>query len=339
MGLLADRTVRHGAGVEPLDDRGGRLDLLQRHGLAGHQLEQPAERAQVVPLLVDRAGILLVGAGVVLDNGVLEPGHRGGIPEVVFAVEAIVVVAAVVEVQGGGLAGAEGGAMPRQGLGGHGVEVGALDPRGGAGEILTHHVVVQSDGLELLGRMVAAQRRDAHLRDRLEDALLDGGDVLVGQLIGGQLGRQVAVGVHLVDGLEGHVGVDGAGAVAAEEAEVHHLAGLAALDHDADVAAHTAGQEAVVQGGGGQQAGDGRHLGRQAAVAEDHQRRAVADRPLRPFDQLGQRVAQVPAGVVPAGRKEDRQRGHLEIAAGDACAAGAMSSSVRIGCGSLSWRQ
>ena len=143
------------------------------------------------------------------------------------------VVAAVVEVQGGGLAGAEGGAMPRQGLGGHGVEIGALDARGGAGEILTHHVVVQSDGLELLGRMIAAQRRDAHLRDRLEDALLDGGDVLVGQLIGGRT-RPAGRRRRASCGWPRRPCRDSRrGAVAAEEAEVHHFAGLAAFDHDA----------------------------------------------------------------------------------------------------------
>ena len=76
--------------------------------------------------------------------------------------------------------------------------------------------MVQSDGLELLGRMVAPQRRDAHLRDRLENALLGGGDVLIGELIGPQFRRQIAVGLHLVDGLEGHVGIDRVGAVAAK---------------------------------------------------------------------------------------------------------------------------
>ena len=72
--------------------------------------------------------------------------------------------------------------MPGQGLGGDRVQIGALDPRGGAGEILPHDVAVQADGLELLRRMVASQGRDAHLRDRLEDALLDGGDVLIASI-------------------------------------------------------------------------------------------------------------------------------------------------------------
>ena len=45
--LGRDRAVGHGAGGEPLDDLGGRLDLVQRHRRPdpGAQLEQPAQRA------------------------------------------------------------------------------------------------------------------------------------------------------------------------------------------------------------------------------------------------------------------------------------------------------
>ena len=49
VGLAADRAVRHGAGIETLDDLAGRLDFLQRHGFAGHELEEPAERAELWP--------------------------------------------------------------------------------------------------------------------------------------------------------------------------------------------------------------------------------------------------------------------------------------------------
>ena len=109
--------------------------------------------------------------------------------------------------------------------------------------------------------------------------------------------RQIAVGVQLLDGLEGQVGIDGVGPVAAEQAEVHHFAGLAAFDDDAGLAAQPPSQQAVVQGGGGQQAGDRRPLGRDVAVAEDQQRRPVGDRPLGRVDQLVQRLAQAPGRI------------------------------------------
>ena len=72
---------------------------------------------------------------------------------------------------------------------------------------------------------------------------------------------QVAVGPQLVNAFEGHVRIDGVGPVAAEHAEVHHLAGLAAFDDDAGFAPEAPFKQAVVQGRRGQQAGDGDVLG------------------------------------------------------------------------------
>ena len=78
--------------------------------------------------------------------------------------------------------------MPGQRLAGDRVQAHAADPRRRAAEILVDHFAGQAHGLELLRRMVAAQRGDAHLGHRLEDALLDGRDVLVAELIGARLG-------------------------------------------------------------------------------------------------------------------------------------------------------
>ena len=72
--------------------------------------------------------------------------------------------------------------------------------------------------------------------------------------------RQIAVGVQFLDGLEGQIRIDGVGAVAAQQAEVHHLARLAAFDDDARLAPQPPPQQAVVQRGGGQQAGNRRRL-------------------------------------------------------------------------------
>ena len=98
----------------------------------------------------------------------------------------------------------------------------------------------------------------------------------------GSSSGQVAVGPQLVDALEGHVGIDGVGPVAAEQAEVHHLAGLAAFHDDARFAPQPPLQQAVVQGRSGQQAGDGDVPGRNVAVADDQQRGPVLDGPLGP---------------------------------------------------------
>ena len=54
------------------------------------------------------------------------------------------------------------------------VQADAFDARGGAGEVLVDQRLVQADGLEDLRAAVALQGRDAHLRDDLQQALVDG---------------------------------------------------------------------------------------------------------------------------------------------------------------------
>ena len=61
------------------------------------------------------------------------------------------------------------------------VEADALDARGGAGEIFVDQLLVQADGLEDLRAAIALQGGDAHLREGLQQALVDGLDeVLLG---------------------------------------------------------------------------------------------------------------------------------------------------------------
>ena len=97
--LGRDRAVAHRAGGEPLDDRLDRLDLLDRHRLAlvELELEQAAERAEPLVLLVDQRGVLLedvVAAGL---GGVLEPEDGLGVEQVVLAVAPPLVLAALEE--------------------------------------------------------------------------------------------------------------------------------------------------------------------------------------------------------------------------------------------------
>ena len=92
---------------------------------------------------------------VVVHHGLFKLGEVGRVPQVPFAVVAEVVLALVVEFQRAGFPRRRGRAMPSQGLLGNDIEPHALDPRGRAGEVAIDHFVVQPNGLELLGRMVA----------------------------------------------------------------------------------------------------------------------------------------------------------------------------------------
>ena len=75
-----------------------------------------------------------------------------------------------------------------------------------------------------------------------------------------------------MQGFNGQVRVDGAGAVTNEQGKVHHLAGLAALNNERDLGAGLLAHQAIVHGSHGQQAGDGRVSGVDAAVGDDEQR-------------------------------------------------------------------
>ncbi len=71
MGLAADRAVRHGPGVETLDNFVGGLHLFERHGFAGDKLKKSSQRKKFTRLIVDRPGVLGVNSRVVFHHGVL----------------------------------------------------------------------------------------------------------------------------------------------------------------------------------------------------------------------------------------------------------------------------
>ena len=84
----------------------------------------------------------------------------------------------------------------------------------------------------------------------------------------GDAGQQ-ALPQQVVEALEGQVRIDRAGAVAHQQRDVVHLAGVARLDQQAALGAGALAHQVVVHAGGGQQAGDRRVAGVDAAVRED----------------------------------------------------------------------
>src|SRR6478735_8106101 len=100
VGLGGDRAQAHRAGGEALDDVGRRLDLLQRHWLGvGRELEQAAQRRELRALPVDRLGEGLVRRVVVVAHGPLQAHDRVRVPVVVLATQALLVLAAGVELR------------------------------------------------------------------------------------------------------------------------------------------------------------------------------------------------------------------------------------------------
>ncbi len=145
----------------------------------------------------------------------------------------------------------------------------ALDARGGSGEVGLDQRLVQSHGLKDLRAAIALQGADAHLGEGLEQAFVDGLDEVLLGIFGADVVGDQAAQLEVVKGFNGQVGIDGAGAVADEQGEVHHLARLAAFNDERNLGAGFLAHQAIVHGGHGQQAGNGR-IGRiDAAVGDE----------------------------------------------------------------------
>ena len=102
-----------------------------------------------------------------------------------------------------------------------------------------------------------------------------------------------AAGGHVLDGLEGQVGVDGGGAVPDEQRHVVHLAGVAGFDHEADRGAGLLAHEVVVDGRREQQRRDRARARGGVAVRQDDDVGAAGDGlgdvAAHAFDGLGER--------------------------------------------------
>ncbi len=187
---------------------------------------------------------------------------------------------------------------------------------GRAGEILLDQGPVQPDRLENLGAVVALEGGNAHLREHLEQALVDRLLVVLQSAGGRDVGRERAAAVEFLDGLDGEVRVDGAGAVADQEGKVHDLARFAGFHDECHLRARRLAHEVVVHRRERQQARDRRVIAFDAAVREDQQAVARADGERRAAAKTVQRPLQLLfAAFDPV---QHRERGRQEIAPGHA---------------------
>ena len=317
VGLPADGAEGHGRGDEALQDRLFRLHLVDGHRGARPDAQQRAQGARVGPVAVDRGRVLAERRVVPLPHRALQQGDGLGGEQVPLPAAPLVVQAAgrqgelgvrVARVLGSGR---EPRLVQRPFLPLHLLQADAADARGGAGEGQLQQLGPDAQGLEALRAPVAAQGGDAHLGHDLGQALLDGRDVVLRGLLGGELGVQVSALLQVADGVEGQVGIDPAGPEADQAGEVVHLAGLAGLDHQRAEVPLAAPDQVVVDAADGQQSGDGRPLGPRAAVAQDDQGGPLVDPALGLQAGLGQGPAQLPPA--PGQREQDRHRAHREI--------------------------
>jgi hypothetical protein len=160
----------------------GRLDLFDGNRLIGvFELEQAAQGTEIAVLIVEQVGVLLEGGRIVLTHGVLHLADGERIEQVVFAALAVLILAADDEIGLGLGERLEGVGVLHLRLARQHVEADALNARGGAGEVGIDEELVETDGLKHLCAAIALQGADAHLREGLQQALVDGLDeVLLG---------------------------------------------------------------------------------------------------------------------------------------------------------------
>ena len=214
---------------------------------------------------------------------IVVPGAAGGLQQVdgLGAVEVDLAVPPVLVATAGAEAGGVRGpvwvglVVAQAHFPGDDIDADAADAGGGAREILVHEVLAEAERLEDLGAVVALHRGDAHLGHDLDDALVDCLDVF--HLGLGRVALEHPLAQLVVDGLEGQVGIHGAGAVANEGAVVVYLAGLPGLQHETDLLAGAGPQQVVLDRGDAEQGGNGRVRGVVAPVREDQDVVALGD--------------------------------------------------------------
>ena len=333
--FLADRTVAHRARREALHDLLRRLHFLHRNRLVGIlQLQQPAQRTVVPALIVDQVRVFLERCRIVLPHSVLQLADRLRIQQVILAAFAVLVLPAHHQVRlriGQRLecVGVLHLRFARQ----H-VQPDALHARRSPREVRVHQRLVQAHRLKHLRAAIALQRADAHLREGLQQALVDGLDEVLLRVLGRHVVRQQPAPLQIVQRLDRQVRIDRAGAVADQQRKVHHLARLAALDDQRNLRARLLAHQPIVHRGHRQQARNRRiasHPRRgpkeSAACSPSPPRapRGCSARPALRFRPASPSSARNSAGSVVASRSPDETRRSFS-----------RSRLVRIGCGSFS---
>ncbi len=89
---------------------------------------------------------------------------------------------------------------------------------------------IEPDSFEDLGATIRLDRRNAHLRHDLYDALDDGLDIAVHRFLIRDVGQQPLVD-HVVQGFIGHIRINGLYAIPQQQAEVVHFTGFTGLQY------------------------------------------------------------------------------------------------------------
>ena len=307
VGFGAERAERHGAGAEAGGDGVVVFDVFDGDGGAvGLEVDEVAEGGGLAA--VDHVGVLGVGLGFVVVgalDGFVEGAPDGGFVGVVVGVAAVLVPAAGFEVVGG-----EGVGVAGERVGADLFEADAADAGGGAGEGAFDDLFGDAERFVDLAAVVGGDGGDAHFGHDFEDAGVERVEVAGDGVVGAE-GVEFAVGLECGDHLEREVGVDGVGAEADQAGDLVDVARVAGAGDDGGVEAPAVADEVVVDGGDGEEHGDGDAVGVDVLVGEDEQGVAV-------FDGVVDAVAECVEGGFEAGGAVDGGEGAADVGGGEA---------------------
>ena len=308
----ADRTQRHGAGREALDDLLGRFDFFQRNRArrVHLELEQAAQRHVALALIVDQVRVFLVRLVRIRARRMLQLGDRIRRPHVLFAADAVGVFAAGVQHVRQHRCIAKGVAVQAQRLFSHLEDADAAHVGCRALEVLVDQFARQADRFEDLRAGVRHVRRDAHLGHYLVQALAD----RLGEVVDGLLGRQTQTRREFGQRFHCQVRVHGFCTVAGQQCEVVHFTGRTCFNDQTRARAQALVHQVMVDGRRGQQRGNRGLLLVDRAVRNDQDVVARLDR----IDSLGAQRSQArfDAFLAPRHRIADVQLVSHELAAG-----------------------
>ena len=237
---------RHAARLEAPHDLLRGLDRLERQRIdVLAEAQQAAQGGIAYRDVVDVGGKALVrGRRSLSACRVLKRCDRLGVPAVVLAAPAPGVDPAGGEQLGD--RGRVGARVAVERLARDRVETHSLDPRGRAREVSVDDLLLDPDDLEDLRARVGADGRDPHLGEDLQEPLADCADHALLGVLRAHAVRQPVLAVKRVERLEHHIWVDCRGPGADQRGDVMDLAGLAGLDHEADLQTRRLAHEVVV---------------------------------------------------------------------------------------------
>ncbi len=264
--LLRQSAERHGTSDEVLDDVLDRFHLIYIYGVA-LEVEEVAEE-DGFRLVVDQRLVFLEQVVVARARGQLQRSDGLRVPGMLDAVVAPMElsevgqwnVAALLELLIGLV-------VEAHGVAGDGVESDTADGAHFGTEVGAEQALRQTDSLEDLCTAIGADGRDTHLGHNLEQALLDGRNVV-------GLGRGVVLLYltfldEVVENGVGHVRTECGCTVAQQQGGMHHLAYLSALHNQCGLHTLADIDEVVVDGTHRQQRRDGDVVVVDVAVGED----------------------------------------------------------------------